>query len=238
MCMCVHICVFMTRWCQFVKTSSNNVLPAITHWQVISHMEIWYLRLNKMRILPQCWYYCMIAPLLFQQNARKKKTWWETHKNALYCFEQIPEAAPNKVAVVWPLTSCLTNHQSKINKTGWALLEMQPQTHKQCFPVDSSTWAHQCWLTNRNFDSSAYAMRRVMEKKHFFIRSAQNFLTICNSVLNENENFFSFMGLLRRGTMKNIHYHPLISQWSGRPGFNPRLRHIKPFKNGTLYLLA
>ena len=29
-----------------------------------------------------------------------------------------------------------------------------------------------------------------------------------------------------------------VCQWSGRPGFNPRLRHTKDFKNGTWYLLA
>ena len=29
-----------------------------------------------------------------------------------------------------------------------------------------------------------------------------------------------------------------VHQWSGRPGFNPRSRHTKDFKNGTLYLLA
>ena len=29
-----------------------------------------------------------------------------------------------------------------------------------------------------------------------------------------------------------------VRQWSGRPGFNPRSRHTKDFKNGTWYLLA
>ena len=29
-----------------------------------------------------------------------------------------------------------------------------------------------------------------------------------------------------------------VPQWSGRPGFNPRSRHIKDFKNSTWYLLA
>ncbi len=29
-----------------------------------------------------------------------------------------------------------------------------------------------------------------------------------------------------------------VRQWSGRPGFNPRLCHTKDFKNGTLYLLS
>ena len=27
-------------------------------------------------------------------------------------------------------------------------------------------------------------------------------------------------------------------QWARRPGFNPKLRHTKDFKNGTWYLLA
>ena len=30
----------------------------------------------------------------------------------------------------------------------------------------------------------------------------------------------------------------LFRQWSGRPGFNPRLRHTKDFKIGTWYLFA
>ena len=29
-----------------------------------------------------------------------------------------------------------------------------------------------------------------------------------------------------------------VGQWTGRPGFNPRSRHTKDFKNGTWYLLA
>ena len=29
-----------------------------------------------------------------------------------------------------------------------------------------------------------------------------------------------------------------VCQWSGRPGFNPRLHHTKNIKNGTWYLLA
>ena len=29
-----------------------------------------------------------------------------------------------------------------------------------------------------------------------------------------------------------------VCQWSGRPGFNPKSRHTKDFKNGTWYLLA
>ena len=29
-----------------------------------------------------------------------------------------------------------------------------------------------------------------------------------------------------------------VPQWSGRPGFNPRSRHTKDYKNGTWYLLV
>ena len=32
---------------------------------------------------------------------------WELHKDTVYCFEQILEAAPNKTAVLQPLTSHL-----------------------------------------------------------------------------------------------------------------------------------
>ena len=38
------------------------------------------------------------------------------------CFEQILEVAPNKTTAVQSLTSILTNHPSKMNKTYWALL--------------------------------------------------------------------------------------------------------------------
>ena len=48
----------------------------------------------------------------------------EKKVDAVCCFEPIPEAAPHKTAVVWPLTSHHTNHPSKMNKTYWALLEM------------------------------------------------------------------------------------------------------------------
>ena len=41
------------------------------------------------------------------------KAWWELHKDAACCFEQIMKAAPNKTAAVRPLTPHLTNHHSK-----------------------------------------------------------------------------------------------------------------------------
>ena len=51
-------------------------------------------------------------------------------KNVTYCFEQIFEAVPYKSAIVWPLTSHLTNHPSKINKTCHSLLEKLGRTIK------------------------------------------------------------------------------------------------------------
>ena len=52
-----------------------------------------------------------------------EKARWELHKYAMCCFELILEATPNKTAAVWPPTSHLKNHQSKMNKTSGTLLE-------------------------------------------------------------------------------------------------------------------
>ena len=60
-----------------------------------------------------------------------EKARWTLHKDAMCCFEQILEATPNKTVTVEPLASQLKNHPSKTNKTCWALLEKQGQTHKQ-----------------------------------------------------------------------------------------------------------
>ena len=49
-----------------------------------------------------------------------EKAQWELHKNAVFCFEQILETVPDKIAAVRPFTSYLKNHP---NKTSWALLE-------------------------------------------------------------------------------------------------------------------
>ena len=38
--------------------------------------------------------------------------------------------------------------------------------------------------------------------------------------------------------MSNTKLDRIVRQWSGRPGFNPKSRHIKDFKNGTWYLFA
>ena len=38
--------------------------------------------------------------------------------DAACCFEQVLETAPYKTAAVWPLTSCLVNHPSKMKHAG------------------------------------------------------------------------------------------------------------------------
>ena len=61
-----------------------------------------------------------------------EKTKWELHKNAMHCFEQ--------TTIQQPLTSNLTNHPSKTNKSCWTLLEKQDEFIKDIYkPI----FAHQ-----------------------------------------------------------------------------------------------
>ena len=60
----------------------------------------------------------------------REKARWELHKNSIRYFEQILEIPYHKTKAVWSLTSHLTNHPCKINKTCRSLLEKQRQTHK------------------------------------------------------------------------------------------------------------
>ena len=46
-----------------------------------------------------------------------EKARWELHKDTMCCFEQNLEAMTHRTAAVKPLTSHLTNHPSKTNKT-------------------------------------------------------------------------------------------------------------------------
>ena len=52
-----------------------------------------------------------------------EKARWELHKQAVCCFEQKLETACYKTAAVQPLTSHLTSHPSKMNKTCRTLLD-------------------------------------------------------------------------------------------------------------------
>ena len=48
---------------------------------------------------------CILTQSLEEKKKKKKKKpRWQLHKDALSCFEQILEAAPNKIAAVCPLT--------------------------------------------------------------------------------------------------------------------------------------
>ena len=69
-----------------------------------------------------------------------EKVRWELHKDTAYHFQQILEVTLYKTAAVWPLTSHLINHPSKMNKIWWLLLR------KQLSPMDTHVWSHQCWL--------------------------------------------------------------------------------------------
>ena len=48
---------------------------------------------------------------------KRKEKKIDENNTRMWCFEQILEATPDKTAAVWPPTSYLTNHPSKMNKT-------------------------------------------------------------------------------------------------------------------------
>ena len=55
-------------------------------------------------------------------GTHREKASWELWKNATKQFEQIQEAAPDKIAIVRPLTSHKTKYPRKTKKTSWSLL--------------------------------------------------------------------------------------------------------------------
>ena len=79
----------------------------------------------------------------------EKKLDGELHKNAVCQFEQILEALPKNTTAVWPLTSHLKNHWTKMNKTCGTLLDKQGQTHAHS-SMDSYTWTCHFWLAGKN----------------------------------------------------------------------------------------
>ena len=89
-----------------------------------------------MGILPSCSYVSTTVWVHYMDTNKMhgKKARQEPHKNAMCYFEQILEATPHKTAAVWSLTSHLTNHPSKTNKTWETLLEKQKWTHEQHWP--------------------------------------------------------------------------------------------------------
>ena len=71
-----------------------------------------------MIILPSC--DCVSTTVwlhhLDMNKAIGEKPRWEQYKNAVYCFEQVPEAAHNKITTVWLLISNHTNYPSKMER--------------------------------------------------------------------------------------------------------------------------
>ena len=66
-------------------------------------------------------------------------------------FKQILKVVLYSLSFVRPLTSYLTNHPSKANKTYWTLLRNKEKC-KRCFLVNSWIWILPCWLTSKNLD--------------------------------------------------------------------------------------
>ena len=85
-----------------------------------------------MRILPSGSHVSTIVWLhhLDLNETRGRNARWELHKDTVNCLEHILEVSLYKTAAVRPLTAHLTSHPSKINKSCWAQLEKQGQTHK------------------------------------------------------------------------------------------------------------
>ena len=61
----------------------------------------------------------------------KKHIGEKLHKNAMIYCEQILERTNNEKTAVRPLSSHITNHPSKTNKTCGTLPEKQRRTHKR-----------------------------------------------------------------------------------------------------------
>ena len=57
----------------------------------------------------------MDAPPAIKRKALRKAQ-WEQRQNVKWCLEHILEAISHKMIAVWPRTSYLTNHLSKISK--------------------------------------------------------------------------------------------------------------------------
>ena len=72
-----------------------------------------------------------------EKNVEKAR--WKLHKNAMCYSEQILEETTHKTAAVQPLTSHLTNHSNKTNKTCEALLEKSGRTRERRSPTDERT---------------------------------------------------------------------------------------------------
>ena len=105
------------------STESDVSIHVGKAWTIIDTLSIiWKSDLSyKMGIFPSC--SCVSTIVYLHHLDSNEKARWELHKNAVYYFEQILEAAPNKTAALRPLASYLINHSSMMNIICWALLE-------------------------------------------------------------------------------------------------------------------
>ena len=95
-----------------IQTSSKLSSEGLEcYWQVIDHMEIWFIQWNKMWFLPSC--VCVWIHYMDTNKIHKEKARWELLKNTEYYLEQKLETTPHKMAAVRPPTSHLTNHLRK-----------------------------------------------------------------------------------------------------------------------------
>ena len=106
---------YLIYWkrCQHIHCSSMDY-----YWKVNNHIDIWSLWEDKTGIFPSC--NCASTTVWSHHfdfnNTLSEKISWEPHKHAASSFELIQEASPNKMETLWPLTSHLTNHPSKMCK--------------------------------------------------------------------------------------------------------------------------
>ena len=93
-------------------------------------------------------------------------TTWTSMKHSkkkLCSFKQILVVAPYKTAIVWSLTSHLTSHSHKTNKTCWELLEKWRWTHNQS-SLDFYIWICHCKPTSKKLHSSALCRHWMLSK--------------------------------------------------------------------------
>ena len=84
-----------------------------------------------------------------------EKAWWEPHKNAMYCFERILEAASHQNSSC--TTTCLSSHKPTKEDENDILgsAREQGRTHKRRSLMDSQSRTHQCWPTSKDWHSLA-----------------------------------------------------------------------------------
>ena len=126
--------------------------------QLVAAWIIWSIQVNKMGFLPNCgcvtntvWMYNMDS-----NNMHREKARFELHKNDTSYREHILEATLYETTSVWPLTSHLSNHPSRTNKTCRTLLEKQGRTYKWRSSMNPYTWT-----TTKKLFTSALCGKRM-----------------------------------------------------------------------------